>query len=249
MHWFHKYVESFSFWICISYIRLNLLNKHWITNRMLYFHGVLSTRAWPASSVPSSLFGPETTLQPVANKLACRRSLLDFEQTGHFFWHLTHQKGKEMDLSWSSSRAQHRHTKLKSHVSWPPAQGGALALFAGEEEGTPSVRLTWMWPVLKQRLRCSRFLANHPFPAPIPRKGAVLQWAETRLRRQSLSAGWGNRGNTVPGPEPSGLDTPFDQNLGSHLKGSKKAAFSFKDADLCAAFFFFFILHIIEVKL
>ena len=24
----------------------------------------------------------------------------------------------------------------------PPAQGGALALFAGEEEGTPSVRLT-----------------------------------------------------------------------------------------------------------
>lgn len=74
---------------------------------MLYFYGVLSTR-WPASSVPSNLFGPQKTLQPVANKLAYRRSLLDFEQM-NFFWHLTHQKGKEMDLSWSLSRAQHRH--------------------------------------------------------------------------------------------------------------------------------------------
>ena len=93
-----------------------------------------------------------------------------------------------------------------------------------------------MWP----------FPPNHPFPTPIPCKGAVLLWAETRLRRQSLSAGWGNRGNTVPGPEPSGLDTPFDQNLGSRPKGSKRAAFSFKDVDWCAAFFF--ILHIIRLN-
>ena len=238
MHWFHKYVESFFFWICISYIRLNLLNKHWLTNRMLYFHGVLSTTAWPASSVPSNLFGSETTLLPVANKLVYRRSLLDFEQMNWLLL-VPHPSERERNgpfLVFVMCPKQ-AHIELKSHVSWLPAQGGALAPLAGEEKGTPSACLTWMWPLFKQGLRCSRFPANHPFPTPIPHKGAALQWAETRLRRQSLSTGWGNRGNTVPGPEPSGLDPPFDQKLGSHPKGSKRAAFSFKD-DVCAAFFF-----------
>lgn len=111
---------------------------------MLYFHGVLSTRAWLASSVPSSLFGSETTLQPVANKLAYRRSLLDSEQMNWSLFLAPHPSERERNgpflvLITCSAQA---HTKLKSHVSWPPAQGGALALVAGEEEGTPSVRLT-----------------------------------------------------------------------------------------------------------
>lgn len=86
MHWFHKYVESFFFWICISYIRLNLLNKHWITNWMLHFHCVLSIAALPATPLPPKSSWALKHLSTsrfhlfLAKKLAHRRSSVSFPQ-------------------------------------------------------------------------------------------------------------------------------------------------------------------------
>ena len=70
------------------------------------------------------------------------------------------------------------------------------------------------------------------FPLPSA-QGAAL------LRLKPNSGGWENQGNTIPGPEPSGLDTPFDPTPGMPLKETKGLLFFFfsKDVYLCADFF------------
>lgn len=140
MHWFHKYVESFFFWICISYIRLNLLNKHWITNRILFAHCVLSAAALPARPLPSKSIVALKYLSTrrshhfLAKKLAHRRSSVNFLQQVKMSCSSApdplERERNELSLMLSSCQMQAAHCWNLS-----PSQGGVLAPLKDELAG------------------------------------------------------------------------------------------------------------------